>query len=96
MGPGVGILWVPGMTLLSEGAERLGANQAYAFAIVNLTWSAAALLGAGAGSALAGATSDAVPYLLLSATFLASLGLAQGSMRTASPTATRPGATTEP
>ncbi|MEA2125883.1 MAG: hypothetical protein QOI80_2665, partial [Solirubrobacteraceae bacterium] len=38
MGPAVGILWLPGMTMLSEGAERAGVDQAYAFAVVNLTW----------------------------------------------------------
>jgi Na+/proline symporter len=40
---------------------------------VNLTWAGASLLGAAAGSALADATSDAVPYLLLSALFLAAI-----------------------
>jgi MFS family permease len=75
MGPFVGILWLPGMTLLSESAERRGANQAYAFALVNLTWAGSALLGAAAGSALAEATTDAVPYLLLSATFLVALAV---------------------
>jgi MFS family permease len=73
MGPAVGVLWLPGMTLLSEGAERRGADQAYAFALVNLTWAGSSLVGAAAGSALAQATTDAVPYLLVSATFLAAL-----------------------
>jgi hypothetical protein len=40
---------------------------------VNLTWAGASLLGAAAGSALAQATTDAVPYLILSAAFLAAL-----------------------
>jgi MFS family permease len=83
MGPAVGLLWLPGMTLLSEGAERRGANQAYAFAIVNMTWSAAALLGAAGGSALAQATSDSVPYLALSAVFLAALSRASCRCRPA-------------
>ncbi len=83
-GPAVGILWLPGMTMLSEGAERRGVDQAYAFAVVNLTWAAASLLGAAAGSALAEATTDAVPYLILSAAFLAALGANLAARRRAS------------
>jgi MFS family permease len=70
--PAVGILWVPGMTLLSQGTERRGVEQAYAFALLNLTWAAAALAGSAVGSALADATRDAVPYSILGALFLAS------------------------
>jgi MFS family permease len=76
-GPTVGVLWVPGMTLLSEGTERRGVDQAYAFALVNLTWAASALAGSAAGSAIAEATSDAVPYLALSAIFATTLVLSQ-------------------
>jgi ABC-type iron transport system FetAB permease component len=67
------MLWLPGMTLLSEGTERRGVDQAYAFGLVNLAWAGSALVGSGVGSALADATSDLVPYLVLSATFLAAL-----------------------
>lgn len=78
MGPAVGILWIPGMTMLWEGAERRGADQAYAFAVVNLTWAGASLVGAAAGGALAQATSDALPYLVLSAVFAAALAFSRG------------------
>jgi MFS family permease len=67
--PVVDALWVPGMTLISDGTERRGVDQAYAFALVNLTWASAALGGSAGGSALADATSDAVPYLLLASAF---------------------------
>jgi MFS family permease len=91
-GPLVGVLWVPGMTLLSEGTERRGSEQAYAFALVNLTWATAALVGAAAGSSLAEATADAVPYLLLSGLFGAALGqstLGRGRTRPDSSSARR-------
>jgi MFS family permease len=71
--PAVDVLWVPGMTLLSEGTERRGVDQAYAFALVNLAWASSTLAGAAGGSALADATSDALPYLALTAAFLVAL-----------------------
>jgi MFS family permease len=57
-GPLVGMLWVPGMTILSRGAETAGLDQAMAFALVNLTWSAAQTAGAGGGGSLADAAGD--------------------------------------
>jgi MFS family permease len=72
-GPAVGVLWLPGMTLLSEGTERRGVDQAYAFGLLNLAWAGSALAGSGIGSALADATSDRLPYFALSTLFLAAL-----------------------
>jgi MFS family permease len=66
-GPVVGALWVPGMGAISSGAEARGMDQAYAFAIVNLVWAAAQVAGSAAGSGVAQATSDAVPYLAVAA-----------------------------
>lgn len=61
-GPLVGMLWVPGMTILSGGAEAARLDQALAFALVNLTWSAAQTAGAGGGGALADAAGDWAAY----------------------------------
>jgi MFS family permease len=61
-GPLVGMLWVPGMTILSSGAEDARLDQALAFALVNLTWSAAQTAGAGGGGALADAAGDWAAY----------------------------------
>jgi MFS family permease len=61
-GPLVGMLWVPGMTILSSGAETAGLDQAMAFALVNLTWSAAQTVGAGGGGSLADAAGDWAAY----------------------------------
>ena len=65
--PAVGMLWAPSMALLSDGAEALGIAQGFAFALSNLGWSIGQTAGAAASARLADATSDAVPYLLLSA-----------------------------
>jgi MFS family permease len=75
-GPLVGALWVPGMAVLSEGAEARGMDQAYAFALVNLSWAGAQVLGSAAGGRLAEATSDAVPYLAVAAMFATALAIA--------------------
>lgn len=61
-GPTVGMLWVPGMALISGGAETAGLDQGYAFALVNLAWAGAQTIGASAGGALAEAAGDAVAY----------------------------------
>ncbi len=67
--------WAPGMALLSDAAEEQGLDQALAFAISNLAWALGHVFGAGAGGAVADATSDAVPYaalaVLCGVTFLA-------------------------
>lgn len=69
----VGSLYTPAMALLSDGAAGAGLDQGMAFALVNLTWAGGQVLGAVAGSGLAEATSDAVPFLLLSAVMALSL-----------------------
>ena len=72
-GPLVGMLWVPGMTILSAGADRAGLDQAMAFALVNLTWSAAQTGGAGGGGALADAAGDWAAYGAVIGVVLAAL-----------------------
>jgi predicted MFS family arabinose efflux permease len=64
--PAIGMLWAPSMALLSDGAEAVGIAQGFAFALSNLGWSIGQTAGAAASARLADATSDAVPYLLLS------------------------------
>lgn len=63
------ILWVPGIALLAGGAERLSLDQGYAFAFFNLAWSSGMAIGSTAGGALAEATADEVPYLLVAGAF---------------------------
>jgi predicted MFS family arabinose efflux permease len=60
-----GVSYPPAGAMISAGAEHVGLEQAYGFALFNLAWAGGQVIG-GAGSAgLAQATTDAVPYSLL-------------------------------
>jgi MFS family permease len=61
-----GAFWAPAMALLSEAAENVGADQGLAFGLVNLAWAVGMVGGAAGGGTLAKATSDSMPYILLS------------------------------
>lgn len=63
----VGVFWAPAFSLLSDEAERIGLDYAFAFTLINLAWAPSQITGAAGGAALAQATSDAVPYLVLAA-----------------------------
>jgi hypothetical protein len=76
------------MALMSEGAERVGLDQAYAFAAMNLVWAGAQLAGAAGGGAAADALSDGAVYAALAALSAVGLALTIGREWTAS----RPGA----
>jgi MFS family permease len=77
----VGTLWAPSMSLLSDRADALGLDQAFAFALVSITWATGATVGPAAGGALAEATRDAVPYALLALACLLTLLLLWRSSR---------------
>jgi MFS family permease len=62
-----GTFFTPGMTLLSDLAEQRGLRLGYASALVNLAWAPGQTLGAAGGGALAQVSTDAVPYLALTA-----------------------------
>jgi hypothetical protein len=62
-----GMSWSPAMSFVTVSAERIGVDVAWGFALINLAWAPGQALGAFGGGALARATSDAVPYLLLCA-----------------------------
>src|SRR5262245_30744818 len=63
-----GLAWAPAMALLADAAQRIDLNLAWAFALMNLAWAPGQALGSAAGGAVAKATGDAVPFLVLSAT----------------------------
>jgi MFS family permease len=65
--------WVPASALLSAGADERGLDQGIAFALWNMAWAAGQTAGAALGARVAEATSDAVPYVALSALCLATL-----------------------
>jgi MFS family permease len=82
-GMAFGVFWTPAMSHLTDLAERRGLDYAYGFALVNIAWAPGQAIGASGGGALARATSDALPYLLLAVTCLLSLALL-GPWRSAS------------
>ena len=58
--------WAPAFALVSDVAEEAGLDQALAIGLGNLAWAGGHVAGGAAGGGLADATSDAVPYALLS------------------------------
>jgi len=72
-GSSFGIFWAPAMAWLFDAADDRGLEAAYAFALINLAWAPGQAGGAVIGAALAQVTSDAVPYLMLSALCLVTL-----------------------
>jgi MFS family permease len=74
-GVSFGSFWTPAMSLLADEAEHTGLEYAYAFAIINLAWAPGQALGSSGAGALAEVSSDAVPYLLMSATCLSTFAL---------------------
>jgi MFS family permease len=84
-----GIVNTPAMTLLSDGVEGAGLEHGLGFAIVNLVWGGGQVVGAIVGAALAGATSDVVPYLLLAAVCAGTLAGLRGRARELAPVPVR-------
>jgi MFS family permease len=70
-----GSFWTPAMALLSDEAEAVGLDYAYAFTLISLAWAPGHALGSAGGGALAEVTSDAAPYLLLAAACLLTFAL---------------------
>jgi MFS family permease len=73
--PCFGTLFTPAMALVSEGAQDQRLDQGLAFGLGNLAWAMGQAVAAAGSGALAQATSDLVPYSLLAAACLATLGL---------------------
>jgi predicted MFS family arabinose efflux permease len=72
-----GAFWVPGTALLSDGAESAGLDQGFGFALLNVAWAPANLVGAVLGGALADLVGDAGPYLLAAALSLVTFAAAR-------------------
>jgi predicted MFS family arabinose efflux permease len=71
--PFFGLPYPPAGAMISHGAEHVGLDQGYAFALFNLAWASGQVVGEAGSAGLAQATSDAVPYVLLSALCLATV-----------------------
>jgi MFS family permease len=79
--PAIGALFAPAMALLSEGAHRKHLDQGLAFGLGNLAWAFGQAIAAAGSGALAEATGDWVPYLLLALACLATLTVAPSIAR---------------
>jgi MFS family permease len=60
--PFFGASYAPAGAMISDGSERAGLDQGYAFALFNLAWATGQVVGEAGSAGLAQATSDAVPY----------------------------------
>jgi MFS family permease len=72
-GVAFGLLWMPGMALLSDGAAEQGLGFAAGFALMNLAWPPGQFVGSAGGGIIAQATSNSVPYLVACGFCLAGL-----------------------
>jgi MFS family permease len=75
-----GSFWTPAMSMATDEAESLGLDYGYAFALVNIAWAPGQAGGSALGGAVASVTSDAVPYLALSALCLVTLAAISGGV----------------
>ena len=75
LGGALGAFWAPAMAMLADAAEHSGLDQGFAFALVNVAWAIGAAGGAASSGALADATSDAVPFVVVSGLCLLTLAL---------------------
>ena len=68
--PAFGASYPPAGAMISNGADRAGLDQGYAFGLFNLAWGVGQVGGDAGSAGLAQATSDAVPYAFLAVTCL--------------------------
>jgi len=66
--PAFGTLFVPAAAMIGDGADRRQLHHGLAYGLGNLAWASGQGIAAAASGALAQATADAVPYLLLATT----------------------------
>jgi predicted MFS family arabinose efflux permease len=72
-----GVNWVPGTALLSDGAEAAGLDQGFGFAILNIAWAPANVVGAVLGGILAGTAGGSSAYVVAAALCLLTLAAAR-------------------
>ncbi|HEY5025681.1 MAG TPA: MFS transporter [Acidimicrobiales bacterium] len=72
--PAFGTLFVPAAAMIGDGADRRQLHHGLAYGLGNLAWASGQGIAAAASGALAQATADAVPYLIM-ATMMAATAL---------------------
>jgi MFS family permease len=83
--PLFGVSYPAAGAMISDGAERAGLDQGYAFALFNLAWATGQVIGDAGSAGLAQASSDAVPYGLLAVLCFATLAYVSRRGRQAEP-----------
>jgi MFS family permease len=73
--PAFGTLFVPAAALISDGAQRQNLHQGLGFGLSNLAWAGGQAIAAAGSGALAQATTDTVPYVLLAVAFATTLAM---------------------
>jgi MFS family permease len=68
-----GGLFTPAFGLIADGAEHAALAQGLAFGFMNAAWALGAMVGPAAGGAIAGATGDWIPFVLVAAVCLVTL-----------------------
>jgi predicted MFS family arabinose efflux permease len=68
-----GLLFLPALTSLADGADAAGLDHAYGFSLASLAWAPAQVVGALAGGTLAERAGDSVPFGVLAGVTLATL-----------------------
>jgi MFS family permease len=76
-GVAYGVFWVPGTALLSDGAERAGIDQGFGFALLNVAWAPANVVGAALAGVLVEVAGDAGGYLFATAICVLTLAAVQ-------------------
>jgi MFS family permease len=71
-----GVFWIPAMTGLLEGAESVGLDASFAFALMNVAWAAGQGIGSFGGGALGSLAGDLAPYWGAAALCVLTLGAA--------------------
>jgi MFS family permease len=72
-GMAYGALFTPSFSLVSEGAESAGLAQGMGFGLMNAAWAVGAMVGPAAAGTIAGATGDAIPFVLAAGGCVAAL-----------------------
>jgi MFS family permease len=80
-GPVVGMLWVPGLTLLANGSDEARIDHSYAYAVMNLLWAMCQAIAAAGGGALARAAGDFAAYAVVAAFAVATLAVTISNQR---------------
>ena len=75
--PAFGMLFVPALALIGDGADRRQLHHGLAFGLGNLSWALGQAISAASSGALAQVTVDAVPFLLVGGAMAGTLLLSQ-------------------